>query len=261
MKNLLLLSIIIIAITSCSDSNDKINQTYFADSSDISLDILSTDVEGDETKTDLVPFMPQRPERPYIDKPFMEEYNSNPSIYDENPQEPIHLVDTSRSTYFSYPLKIARRGYYLNREQEEKFIEIPKESGDLISAAYLNERLLMVSGSDIIIHDPLTNTFQNTHNDAITFNFLVQGANVIYILTDKGVGVYDGTEIKLSDDSGIYNIKSAYESRDYLFAASENNIYVFHLPFIVDSAPELAIELLGETLTETKWEQRHSLCF
>ncbi len=246
-----LLSVLIIFsglfIMACSDSSTNGTDISLSDlSSDASADISPDDTQVNDTEPAFIPFMPKKPENPYIDRPFIEEYNSNPSVYDESQQELIILADTSGSSYYPYPLKVSKKGFFITEDGKERLIEVISEPENLISAAYINEKLIMITKSDIIIHDSKSNTLQKSHYDEILFNSLVCGNNQIYILTDKGIGTYDEDKITLPDLSGNYNIKTAYESEKFLFAASENRVYAFTRPFAVDSKPDFSVELSGD---------------
>ncbi|MCX7959859.1 MAG: hypothetical protein N3B13_12525, partial [Deltaproteobacteria bacterium] len=150
------------------------------------------------------------------------------------------------SIYYPFPLKISKRGYFIYEDGKERLVEIPPDSGNLICARYLNEKLIMISSSDIFIDDPKNSFLKREHYEDIKFNQLIRGENLIYILTDKGVGTFDGQDVVLPDVSGKYNIKSAYESDNFLYAASDMNIYIFSLPLSVNAEPELIIELANE---------------
>lgn len=228
------LIVIMLYFIGCSEGENKTVESADSYTDAISTDLSTPDVGGEDAQNQFSPFMPKKPERVYIDKPYIEEYNSNPSIYDENPQEIISVISTDGSLFFDNPTKVSKNGfYYLNNGKEEHFT-ISDKDVELKWAGYIKNKILLLGENAILVVNESLEIEENKKFEPLKIRGIFEGKNLIYILTNKGIGIYNGEYLTLPDEASPVetDILTACESNNYFFAAGKEDVYVFEQPVL-----------------------------
>ena len=243
MRYLSFLIFVLLILTACTESN-----RVCEDCVDIVSDATITDTYVEDTQNpidEFSPFMPEKPKNPYVDRAYIEEYNSNPAIYDQNPQELVSVIDTSGSLVFDNPTKVSKRGFYLTRNGKEELFEIDGIKEDIRWAGYLQNRILLVGEHSIfIINEALEISEQQSFED-LRFSGLYKGKHLIYLLTNKGIGFFNGQYLTLPDPKSEVdvNLVAAYENETNLFVGGGNKIYVIDEPVLSGFEYQYSISL------------------
>lgn len=149
----------------------------------------------DATQALTVPYQPPECETPFVDRPFLQEYNHTSNEVEADIGELIDVIIVPESYGdFDLPTQIVPRGLVRHTDSGFEIIEIDPAASNLIAAAALAEP---ATGQDAILLAAPDELFLVADDGiltpvdvpgALTVSGVVAGEGVFFVLTDGGLG-------------------------------------------------------------------------
>ncbi len=169
------------------------------------------DTDGDEDDAEIawldVPYQPPEFDTPYVDVPYLQEFNHTTNEVEPGIGELIAvLIPPESFTDFDLPTQVTPRGVVKHDGDTLSFITIPEVDEALIDAAVGGGRLVLAGPSRLYSVDA-AGTLTNVAFGRADFEILglQDGANGVYVLTNLGVQKY-------VPDTGVTNVLSSVQA-------------------------------------------------
>ncbi len=137
-----------------------------------------------------VPYMPPKWPNPYIDKPYLQEYNSNPTQVETEIGALVAVIlPPAGFDGFDVPTQINKRGVIVHKKEGGfDTIAIDETHPDLIAGAAANEAIVMANETRVyLVYGDKQIKVVEAPNGAKITGISAQKKN-IYVFTDKGAG-------------------------------------------------------------------------
>ena len=187
---------------------------------------LSACNQGDYTNQGFDPFMPPVTHSPYVDHPYLQEFNHTSNELEPGIGPLVSVLIPPALSDLENPTQITPRGVVLHNAQgSPSIVEIDEADGDLVAAAYHPAGLVM-SGPSRLYFYRRENLSSFDAPQGVVINGLAHGGDRVYLLTNHGIGWVDDSD-SIRWPSGDSSVSAACQDNGILFVAGDGFISAY----------------------------------
>jgi len=138
-----------------------------------------------------VPYVPPPLANPYVDRPYVQEFNPNPTLVEPGIGPLVAVVFPPEGhVSLDRPTQVTPRGYVLHPAGGgPSIVKIPDDQPDLVSAAASDTMMVLASPGYAYVVSPTGEITPHAAPDGIAITGLAPGSLYqIWVLTDHGLG-------------------------------------------------------------------------
>jgi len=176
------------------------------------------------------PFMPPPAENPYVDVPFLQEFN-----HSSNELEPgigalvSVLLPPDGLTGFETPTQVTPRGLVTHDNQDQlRIVEIDSADPDLVGAAFFSGGLVLSGPSSLYFFEAGSLSLVPAPA-GLVITGLQGGTDRVYLLSDQGLGRVDGPA-SITWPAGSAPVTAALEHGGTLFVGGTDFVAAYPVP-------------------------------